>query len=187
MPSNMEMTANSFRFERKFAVTELSAPQIESLIQLQLASQQMSEASSMVNYLGKTVGSDIPVAALQNGQASWGYNLGTSSAEVNIDIYDQNGVKVKSETLTSISAGDQNYVWNGIKSNGQLAQDGIYTMTISATTAGGNNVVTTHNFKGVATGVESENGVPVLEVNGISLPISNVLSVHLTEDSEPTT
>ena len=26
-----------------------------------------------------------------------------------------------------------------------------------------------------------------LKVNGISLPISNVLSVHLTEDSEPTT
>lgn len=160
---------------------------LEALIQLQMASQQSSEAATLINYLGKTVGSDTNIAALADGQASWDYDLGSSAAEVSISIYDQHGIKVKTEELTNLSGGANSYVWDGLKYNGQPAPEGTYTMQITATSAGGNGVEATHNFKGVATGVETENGVPVLKVNGVSLPLSSVLSVHVTEDSTPTT
>lgn len=160
---------------------------LEALIELQLSQQQTSESATLINYLGKTVGSDIPVAALQNGQANWDFNLGSSAAEVNISIYDQYGTKVKSEALTNLSGGANSYVWDGLKYNGQAAPEGTYVMQITATSAGGSGVEATHNFKGVATGVESENGVPVLKVNGVSLPLSSVRSVHITEDSTSTT
>lgn len=160
---------------------------LEALIELQLATQQTNESATLINYLGKTVGSNIPVAALKDGQANWDFNLGTSAAEVNISIYDQHGTKIMSEDLSGLSGGAHRYAWDGQKYNGQTAPDGTYTMQITAISAGGSGVEATHNFKGVATGVESENGVPVLKVNGISLPLSSVQSVHVTEDSTSTT
>jgi len=156
---------------------------LESLIQLQQMNQQNSQAATMINYLGKTIGSDLNIAPLKDGNASWNINLGTSAASATYDIYDANGTKVYTKTdENGAPAGDQTFTWDGLKSNGSKAADGAYYLVVTAATAGGNDVEITNKFEGVATAVESENGTPVLKVNGVSIGLQHITSVK-TADS----
>ncbi|TNE36339.1 MAG: flagellar hook assembly protein FlgD [Alphaproteobacteria bacterium] len=157
---------------------------LESLIQLQQVAQQNSQAATMIDYLGKKVGSDLNIAGLKDGNASWDIDLGANAASATYDIYDKDGNKVYTETNEDgASAGEQTFTWDGKKTNGTTAPDGAYYLVVTATTAGGNDVSVTNKFEGIATSVESEDGVPVLKVNGVSLGLQHITSVR-TADSD---
>ena len=158
---------------------------LETLVQLQQLSQQNSMAASMINYLGKTISSNLNVAGLSNGNASWNVNLGSSAASVTYEIYDGNGNKVYTETADGAPSGDQVFNWDGKKSNGSAAGDGEYYLVVSAETAGGNNVNVAYNFEGIATSIETINGEPVLKVGNVPIGLGYITSVKMTEENNP--
>ncbi|WP_373085536.1 flagellar hook assembly protein FlgD [Sneathiella sp.] len=155
---------------------------LEALVQLQQISQQNSQAATMVNYLGKTVGTNLNVGALSSGNASWNIDLGSSAATATYDIYDKNGIKVYTETTDGAPSGKQTFTWDGTKSNGAAAGDGEYYLTVTAESAGGSVVNVSHNFKGVATSIETVNGEPVLNVGGVKVSLDYITSVEITDE-----
>lgn len=158
---------------------------LEALIELQAITQQNNEANVLISYLGKTVGSNLNVAKLDTDQtASWQMNFGSTADTVTYDIYDANGTKVHSTSADgAVSQGDHTFSWDGSLASGGQAPEGTYYLVANATTEGGSQVDVTFSYEGLATKVETQNGVPVLMVGGIAIGLANITTIQVPEQS----
>ncbi|MEH6527324.1 MAG: flagellar hook capping FlgD N-terminal domain-containing protein [Sneathiella sp.] len=156
---------------------------LEALLQLQQLNQQNGTASAMINYLGKTVGSYLNVAALDETGASWNIDLGSGAASVEYEVYDVNGTKVYSEEASGASAGAQVFSWDGEQTSGATAGNGQYYLVVKAESAGGNTVDVSYNFEGEAESMETVNGKPVLKVGGVYLTLEQITTVSVTNNN----
>ena len=158
---------------------------LETMLQLQQIGQQNSQASTLINYLGKTVGSSLNVADLNGGNANWNIDFGTSVASVTYEIYDQDGSKVYTEEGSEAPAGAQTFSWDGTTTSGGAASDGAYYLVAKAQTVGGDDISVNYSFKGRATSVETVNGVPVLKIGNVSIGLADISSVYIAEENNP--
>ena len=158
---------------------------LESLVQLTQMAQQNSMAANMVNYLGKTIGTNLNAASLSGGAASWNIDLGSHAANVTYQIYDQYGTMVFSETKDSASAGKQEYHWNGTRSNGTAAGDGAYYLVVKGETPSGSKVQVGYSFEGTATSIETVNGQAVLKIGNVPVGLDYITSITQKNLNEP--
>jgi flagellar basal-body rod modification protein FlgD len=144
---------------------------LTQMIQLTQASQ-VEQSASM---LGKQVTANSNQLSLQNGQAE--INFSTSTAQnVGISVYNASGVAVASATVTS-QAGVNHWSWNGQEANGATAPDGAYTVNVMAIGANGTNSQLPFTVTGTATAVQNNSGTVDLQMGGLTLPFSSVVSV----------
>lgn len=157
---------------------------LEALLELQSISQQNNEATILINYLGKTIGSNLSIAGLKDGEASWDMEVGATADTVTYEVYDDLGNKVYSEDdPDGLSSGSQTFTWDGTTTGGGTAPEGAYYLVATATTDGGSTADITYNFKGIAKSAETVNGVPVLMVDGLPIGLANIISVEVTEET----
>ena len=57
-----------------------------------------------------------------------------------LSIKDSTGLEVATVEVSDVSAGSQNYIWDGTAKDGSRAADGLYTVSVTAT-QGGESVV----------------------------------------------
>ncbi len=158
---------------------------LEALINLQAITQQNNEATILINYLGKTVGSNLNVSGLKDGEATWNMDFSVAAETVTYDIYDDKGSKVYSiDADEAVSSGSQTFTWDGTTSGGGEAPEGTYYLVTNAATEGGSEVDVSYSFKGVAQRAETINGIPVLMVNDVPIGLSNIISVEVTEPAD---
>ncbi len=155
---------------------------LEALINLQQLSQQNNEATILVNYLGKTIGSNLNIAGLKDGEAKWDMEFGAAADEVTYSIYDSSGNKVYTINDTDgVAKGEETFTWDGTVNGGGEAPEGHYYLVAEAKTEGGSDVEVGFNLKGIAKSAETVNGVPVLMVNGLPIGLAYITSVEVTE------
>jgi flagellar basal-body rod modification protein FlgD len=144
---------------------------LTQLIQLTQASQ-VEQSSAM---LGKQVTVNSTQLSLQNGSASINFNT-TNAEPIAISVTNASGAQVSSATLTS-KAGSNTWTWNGNSGNGSTEPDGAYT--VSVMTLGSNGTTTSVPFTvtGTATAVTNNSGTVDLQMGGLTLPFSDVVSV----------
>ena len=145
---------------------------LENLIALNRAAQ----SASAVSYLGTTIeapGDRIPLA---NGEARFLYLLPENTASTSILITNESG-EVAFTGQGVITAGEHGFVWDGRDANGILQPDGIYKVTVSGF-AGDDRLMSIPTIiGGRVTRIETVDGGTHLTVNGVSIPIEEVLSV----------
>lgn len=157
---------------------------LEALINLQAISQQNNEATILINYLGKTIGSNLNIAGLKEDEATWNMDFGANADEVVYSIYDENGNKVFTvNDNDGVSSGEHSFTWDGEINGGGQAPEGTYFLVAEATTDGGSIVDVTYNFSGIASRAETINGVPVLMVNDLPIGLANITSVEVTDNT----
>jgi len=157
---------------------------LEALIELQSISQQNNEATILINYLGKTIGSNLSIAGLEDGEASWDMEVSATADTVTYEVYDELGNRVYSEDdPDGLSKGSQTFTWDGSTTGGGTAPEGAYYLVATATTEGGSTIDVSYNFKGLAQRAETVNGVPVLIVDGLPIGLANIISVEVTEET----
>ena len=115
------------------------------------------EAASLADGAFLTVGaspaiSDISAAPLRFSPALNPYGIHDNSsvvvdfqlnetADVAATVFDANGNVVRTIAISEAAAGANQIGWNGRRENGVLAEDGLYTIRLSATDASGHTSV----------------------------------------------
>jgi len=149
------------------------------LLQQLVTANQGNGLTGAVGLIGKTVTSNGATSTLTSGNASWSYTLPASAASGTVQILDSGGNVVFTGPLTATSAGGHNYSWNGQTSSGtQLANGGTYTADFTAKDASGNAINVTNGVTGTATSAQQVNGVTMITVNGVQVPMSTVTTVQ---------
>ncbi len=159
----------------QFAQVEQQINMNQSLSAL-LALQTATQASAALGFLGSTVVVNGDTAALTGGKATWSFST-DRPATATINIKNAAGEVVFSDTRT-VSAGSQEYTWNGRGSNGLALPDGNYTISVTAKDATGQTVAVATEVQGVVDGVDLSQNPPVLQVGSRSFTLDKVKQVH---------
>ena len=145
---------------------------LENLIALNKAGQ----AASAVGYLGTTIEATGNQIVLAGGEARFLYTLPENAASTGILIADESG-KTVFVGEGNITAGEHGFVWDGRDANGVPQPDGIYKVTVSGFTGDDRLLSIPTVIGGRVTRVETVDGGIQLTVNGIAVPIEEMLSV----------
>jgi len=145
---------------------------LENLIALQKA----GAGAAAVGYIGREVTAQTDTAALKGGHASWSYALDGSADQTNILIKDSTG-KVVATRSGETGVGKHVFTWDGLNNLGQPMPDGAYTIEVSATGTGGAPVNVATGITGIVTGVVLTGDEPELAVDGVTVKLSDILSV----------
>jgi flagellar basal-body rod modification protein FlgD len=152
-----------------------------------LAAQQAGGMTSATSYMGKEVTAVWSAAKLEEGKAIWAYELGAGASSATLQVLDSSGKVVWTGSPPKLSAGTHDFVWDGkTTAGGQLPDDGIYTLKLTATN-GAATVPSQVLTRGEVTGVEMYDGQPYLTVGGSIVPLSTVIAVDRLRAATPTT
>lgn len=145
---------------------------LESLVSLTLS----NATSNAVGYIGREVTAGGETANLGTDGAQWHYTLPMNAAHTDISVMDSAG-KVVYQGQGDLAKGEHVFAWDGRTSNGGTAPAGKYKISITAKDSGGNELSVSPMVKGVVTSVDIENGTPMLNVSGMSLKVTDIISV----------
>jgi len=151
-----------------------------------LVNQGGAGLDGAVSYIGKFVTAAGSASELQNGSANWSYELAANAANARLEILDASGAVVWSGAAPDNSMGIHDFSWDGRSSSGaQLPDGGVYTLRVSATTAGGQSVDSQVLIRGIVSGVEMYGGQPYVTIGGAIVPLSQVISVEAQAPAAP--
>lgn len=144
---------------------------LTSLIQ----ATQGAEVIQGTALVGKTVAVTSPGLVLQKGAASIGYTA-PAAEPVAFTVTNSAGAVVKTATVTSTS-GVNTWSWNGQSDANVQEPDGVYTVTVTGTSASGTTAALPFTVNGTATGVTNTNGTVTLNVGALAVDFSAIVSV----------
>ncbi|PCJ58748.1 MAG: flagellar biosynthesis protein FlgD [Rhodospirillaceae bacterium] len=146
---------------------------LSSLIALEKANQ----ITSAVGFLGTKIEAFGSTNSLTNGQAEFSYGLGANATSTQIIILDDVGQTIFN-TAGETASGHHTFVWNGLDNNGTAQPDGKYSILVTSLDASGDPINTETGIVGTVTGFETTgDGSILLSLNGIGIPISDIVSV----------
>jgi flagellar basal-body rod modification protein FlgD len=133
-------------------------------------SSQALQASALV---GRSVRVPTDFATLAAGEPVQGsVELPLTTDQLQIDVYDPAGQLVSQRSLGSQAAGDVDFTWDGLKTDGTPAEPGEYQIRASALIEGENTELVTHlnaNIDSVTLGQGSEVTLNVARVGPVAL------------------
>jgi flagellar basal-body rod modification protein FlgD len=154
----------------------------ESLLSIQ-ESLQASQNESALDYVGmqvKAAGNTLYKNADNMDQGSYYIENG---ANVEISVYDSNGLEVRRIDAGYQDAGEYDMEWDGRDENGNMMEDGIYTYEVNAIDPDGYDVYSITYSKGEVTGVSSQYGQTYLIVGERLLEPDSVLEALKIESN----
>jgi flagellar basal-body rod modification protein FlgD len=123
-----------------------------------------SEQRDNLGYIGKTVKADDNTMNVDNGTVQSGsYNL-DGSGYVTIDVYDSDGVIVRTFYKGWEDKGEHDVNWDGRDDSGAIAGDGSYTFEVTARDEDGFYVPSNTYISGEVTGITYQDGQPYLMI-----------------------
>jgi len=151
-----------------------------------LVNQGSGGLDGAVSYIGKYVTAAGAATRLEDGAANWSYELASNASDVQLEVLDASGAVVWSGEGPANDMGIHDFAWDGRTSSGaQLPDGGVYTLRVSATTAGGQTVQSQVLIRGIVSGVEMYDGQPYVTVGGSIVPLSQIISVNAQAPAEP--
>ncbi len=151
--------------------------QTNTLLKQLIASSQASQVSSASSFIGTTIQAQGNQGALVNGKAQFGYTLAAPAGKVNVTITDSNN-NIVFNGLGSTKSGSNIVTWDGTNSyTGIKEQDGVYTISVSATDANGKAITATPFITGTVDSASISNGAIMLDIGALQVPEGNLTSV----------
>jgi flagellar basal-body rod modification protein FlgD len=148
---------------------------LDTLVSAQVASQQ----TQAVGFIGKSVDFRTDTLNLQAGLSTQSQvSLTGAASAVSVTVLDSTGKAVRTMKLGAQVAGAVNVTWDGNDDGGNRQPPGVYSLNVNATDAAGKAVGVSLQGNGLITGVDFDNGVPKLKVNGTIVTMSQVTSIN---------
>ena len=165
----------------QFASVEQQIGQNSRLDEL-LKVQSGSQAVGAVSFLDTIVEAFGDKSVLSNGEATYTYTLASEAEAVTITIRNESGTIVR--TLNGeVGAGKHTLVWDGKNDQGVPQTDGTYSISVSARDADGKTIEAKTGTVGKVSGVTVKDGVLVLDLGGITVKVTDVVSVKRPEET----
>ncbi|MDD5587008.1 MAG: flagellar hook capping FlgD N-terminal domain-containing protein [Alphaproteobacteria bacterium] len=136
--------------------------------------------TSLLNYVGQTIEAPANDQILvQGGSAALSYNLPSTAKSVTITVKDSTGATIA--TMAGPTASGVNKVaWDGVKTDGTQAADGVYKLSIAATDSE-SKAMTISNIDmiGRVTGLQTDSdGTATLSLGAASVKAADVTAVY---------
>jgi len=148
-----------------------------SNLQQLIALQGAGESISALPLVGQNIEYNSATAPLSNGQANFVYNLPSTTASTALTVVNAGGNVVYTQPGDT-GAGSHVFTWNGQTNAGVQLPNGNYTLQIQAVGAGGTVVKPSIASIGMVQAVGVENGTATFTVNGMPVPLSELVTVN---------
>jgi flagellar basal-body rod modification protein FlgD len=135
-----------------------------------------SQAVSAVSFLDNVVEAFGSTGVLKDGSAGYTYSLPTAAQKTTITIRNEAGDIVRT-VEGETEAGKHTLTWDGKNDQGVQLADGKYSITVTATGESQTPITATTGIIGKVTGVTVEDGQLVLDLGGVTVKVTDVLSV----------
>jgi flagellar basal-body rod modification protein FlgD len=160
----------------QFSSVEQLIKQNTTLTSLLSVSKATTNTNAL-NFVGKQITADGASTELANGSAHWSLTAPRAASQAVITVKDASGATVYS-TTQSLTAGANDFTWNGKSNSGSTAPDGTYTISVEAKDLSGTGVTVSSEISGVVTAVDLTGDTPVLSVGGVRVPVDKVKTLR---------
>jgi flagellar basal-body rod modification protein FlgD len=136
-------------------------------------------AGAALSYLGKDaiIESDETYLAGEPPTANWAYRMPESATSLTIQVRDMQGRVVYETTTADRGAGEHLFSWDGKKTNGETAADGVYQITFDAENAEGTTIRPTVSVRETIMGVDFTGDTPVVITPAGTRELASIRSV----------
>lgn len=143
-----------------------------------IKANKTTAGASALSYIGTTVTADGRASQLQDGKATWNYEIPADAKNLTFIVRDKNNNEMYSEKQTNKAKGSHTFEWNGRTSTGSIAPTGEYTLEVQAKDATGRTLTVNTEQKGTVDSVDVTGDVPVLIVGKMRLTIDKVKNLQ---------
>ncbi|MDD3731156.1 MAG: flagellar hook capping FlgD N-terminal domain-containing protein [candidate division Zixibacteria bacterium] len=105
------------------------------------------------------------------------FTIGQDAASVQLIVRDSTGVTIATITKDNVKAGVNTVKWDGKDSLGNRAPEGYYTVEAVATNSEGESFTPSLSLVGTVTSIVYREGVAYLKVNGMEIPMGDILAI----------
>ena len=137
--------------------------------------EQSAQSTTALAYVGQTVVVDGSTAQFDGTSATWNMSA-TKPATATITIKDSTGQTAYSGSF-GVSAGQNQFVWDGKGNNGVKWPAGAYTLTATAVDASGQSTAISTQVQATVDSVDLSQNPPVLSINGQNYPMTKVTKI----------
>lgn len=123
---------------------------------------QAASAGAALSYLGKDAIIEADQTYLAGGAANWAYRLPEAATSMTITVKDSSGRTVYQTTTAPRGAGEHLFTWDGKKTDGTTAADGVYRIVVEPQNADGAAITPTVNVRERIMGVDFSGSTPVV-------------------------
>ncbi|MFD1215499.1 flagellar hook assembly protein FlgD [Microbulbifer celer] len=165
---NAEMTSQLAQINTVSGIESLN----ETLagINGQLDTSQMLQAADMIGK-GVLVAGDRVLVGEEGATTPFGVELAQAADEVQITIRNASGEVIRTFEPFAMDAGVESFTWDGTTNDGGVAAEGSYTIEVTATANGDSVTASALNYALVSGVSLSGQGVPLLDLGGITEPV----------------
>ena len=153
------------------------------LADIEKALNGQSEQHDDLGYIGKTVKADDNTMRVNNGTVQSGSYTIDRSGDVTVDVYDSQGLLVRTFHQGLEDKGEHNVNWDGRDDTGTLVGNGTYTFEITARDEKGYYIPSNTYMSGEVTGITYENGQSYLMIGDRIISNSNNI-IEVTQTTE---
>lgn len=126
---------------------------------------QEQEMIGAVNFMGKTIEATGTALSLDNGTATpVTFTLPQDAATCIVNVLDSSGEIVRTVDMGATSAGQVEFTWDGKNYNGNVCDDGLYQIAVTATDADGNTMTVSSTMTGTVSGIKQSDGNYYLDI-----------------------
>lgn len=147
--------------------------QLEGLV----GQYQAASAGAALSYLGKDAIIEADETYLAGGEANWAYRLPANADSMTIKVKDAQGRVIYETTAAPRTGGEHLFTWDGTKSDGSTATDGVYQISIEATGEDGEKITPTISVRETIMGVDFTGDTPVVITPAGTRDLGSIRSV----------
>lgn len=151
------------------------------LADIEEALNGQSEQRDDLGFIGKAVKADDNTMHVDNGTVQAGSYTIDGNGYVTIDVYDNQGLIVRTFYEGWEEKGEHDVSWDGRDDTGEFVEDGTYTFEVTARDENGNYISSNTYISGEVTGVTYKYGQPYLMIGDRTIiNSSNIIEVTQT-------
>lgn len=115
------------------------------------------------------------------------YGLSAQASVAKVNIYKEDGTTLVRSMAAPTSVGAQNITWDGKDNNGNLMEEGTYTVKVDAADKDGKPMTVSTAVSGNVRGIESQDGVVYLLVGERAIALGSVINASIPKEASTTT